>query len=323
MQSYKIAFVLPAYNESENLVRVVDEIAVTCEQAGLASHFVLINDGSNDNTLDVINDIKLTRGDAVTVINHPKNLQKALALQHAFLNIAEDVDFVCTMDADGQDDPRYIIDFIAKIESGYDMVMAWRQGRAQSHNQTKALSSRIANTLINKLYGMTIHDNNCGFKLMKREVTECMTLYSQYHRYLGVFAHLSNYKVGEVQVEDRKRISGESKYGKSGLKRLYFLFDLFPLYFLVKGTRNITWFTGKIIAVFGAGIVSSLLLAILWQPFLLFALILLTFMLALSIHTIIELLYFLAFKAGYETKLKNNVSEMKHKVFPTIKYEVW
>jgi hypothetical protein len=143
-------------------------------------------------------------------------------------------------------------------------------------------------------------------------------LYSQYHRYLGVFAHLNGFKVSEVRINDRMRISGESKYGKSGIKRLYFLFDLFPLYFLVKGTRNITWFTGKVILLFTVLSTLCLLLSTIWYAFLPLGIIFISVMLSLMMHTVIELLYYMSFQSGYEQT--NNT--YKHRIFSAVRFEL-
>ena len=103
-----------------------------------------------------------------------------MALETAFRNAKGDI--IITMDADLQDDPIEIPNFLAKIEEGYDLVSGWKKHRQDPLE--KRLPSKLFNKVTAKLSGVELHDFNCGFKAYRREVTESIDVYGELHRYI-------------------------------------------------------------------------------------------------------------------------------------------
>jgi len=134
------------------------------------------------------------------------------------------------MDADLQDDPREIPNFIKKLNEGYDLVCGWRFKRRDPVSRT--FPSRLFNSLTATLTGVKVHDFNCGFKAYRKEVIEDLDLYGELHRYIPALAHWKGFKVGEIKVEHHPRAHGKSKYGVERLFRG--LTDLFTVMFLTK-----------------------------------------------------------------------------------------
>ena len=117
------------------------------------------------------------------------------------------------MDADLQDDHKEFDRFIKKIEEGYDIVSGYKKNRLD--NIEKKIASKIYNKIVNFLFGMNLHDHNCGFKCFKYEVIKKIHIYDHLHRFIAVICKYNGFSVGEIEVEHHKRKYGKSKYGFS------------------------------------------------------------------------------------------------------------
>ena len=96
------------------------------------------------------------------------------------------------------------------------MVCGWKTNRKDSF--IKVHTSKIYNYFTSLLSGVYLHDHNCGFKMLKREIFDNTKLYGQLHRYIPVLANSMGYKVSEIPVKHRARVHGVSKYG---IKRFF------------------------------------------------------------------------------------------------------
>ncbi len=207
MKSRKfISFVIPAKDEAESLPILLTEIGKAVTKTSYDYEIIVIDDGSQDNTFQVLRSLKNKK---LRTIKHRGNFGKSIALQNGF-NLAKG-EIVITMDADLQDDPKEIPQFIKMIESGYDMVSGWKKRRFDPISKT--LPSRIGNFATRLLTGINIHDLNCGFKAYKKEVIESINLYGELYKYIPVLAMKQNFKVGEIVVSHRPRKYGKSKFG--------------------------------------------------------------------------------------------------------------
>jgi glycosyltransferase involved in cell wall biosynthesis len=159
-------------------------------------------------------------------------------------------DIIITMDGDLQDDPSEIPAFIEKIESGCDLVAGWKQVRHDSLE--KRLPSKLFNYVVRKVSGVTLHDNNCGFKAFRHWCIEQLELRGNQHRFVAAILSWRGARIAEIPVVHHARLYGTSKYGvaryfqgafdlltflllsKFSQKPLYF-FALFGLPFFVLG----------------------------------------------------------------------------------------
>jgi glycosyltransferase involved in cell wall biosynthesis len=164
---------------------------------------------------------------------------------------------VVTMDADLQDDPAELKRLVEQLESGYDLVSGWKQSRKDPI--TKTVPSRLFNAVTSWAAGIRLHDFNCGFKIYRREVTQAIEVYGEFHRFLPALAHWAGFRVGEVPVRHRARRYGKSKFGAarfingfldlmsaafistSALKPLH-VFGRIGLLFLTLGAADGAWF---------------------------------------------------------------------------------
>jgi glycosyltransferase involved in cell wall biosynthesis len=202
----EISFIIPVYNERDTLEPLVEGIAE--HAAPHAYRIVFVDDGSTDGSTEVLADLA-QRYASVEVVYFRCNCGKTTALTAGFARATGDLVF--TMDADLQDDPKEIPRFIEKIEEGFDLVSGWKQKRHDPWHKT--LPSRVYNRRVTRLFGLDIHDVNCGFKAMRTEVARNFRLYGERHRLLPVLAKNLGYRVGEIVVEHHARRYGVSKYG--------------------------------------------------------------------------------------------------------------
>jgi len=112
------------------------------------------------------------------------------------------------MDADLQDDPAEIPNFLAKLEEGFDVVNGWKRVRRDPRH--KVWPSRVFNWLVSRLTGLKLHDHNCGLKCFRAEVVKELHLYGELHRFIPVMAHARGYRAAELTVEHHPR-----RYGRS------------------------------------------------------------------------------------------------------------
>ena len=207
-----ITFVIPVYNERETLKPLVEGIA---ENIGPHECRILfVDDGSTDGSDEVLRDIHRCFP-SVDVIRFRRNFGKSPALAAGFAKATGDI--VITMDGDLQDDPKEIPRFVDKINEGYDVVVGWKAVRRDPWHKT--FPSRNYNRLVSWLFGVPLHDVNCGFKAFRAEVVRNIRVYGEMHRLIPVLAANLGYKVTEIPVEHHPRRHGKSKYGVERFSR--------------------------------------------------------------------------------------------------------
>ena len=234
-----IAIIIPAFNESDSINELFNRLKKNIpDQFGLDVSYIFINDGSSDSTHSVIKElIKQNKNTEIILIDHLRNYGKTVALKNG-INQAKS-NFILMLDADLQDSPDDFAKFWKKINDGpYDMVVGNRSGRYKN-NILKKTSSLIINSIVKSISNYTIHDMNCGYKLMTTECAKSLDLKSDYHRYIPFLAIISGYNVSEVEIVQEDRKHGVSKYGKTGLKRLIkSLMDIISISFIYKFRDN-------------------------------------------------------------------------------------
>lgn len=202
------SLVVPVFNEEESLRLLYDEIVAVAETLSAKIELIFVDDGSTDKSWSIIEELA-EKDERVRGIRFRRNFGKAAALDVGFK--AATLPIVMTLDADLQDDPKEIPDFLRLIDSGYDVVSGWKQTRHDPWH--KVLPSRVFNGMVSRLTGVKLHDHNCGMKCYRREIFDEITLYGELHRFVPVLAAARGYKVGEKVVQHRARKYGVSKYG--------------------------------------------------------------------------------------------------------------
>ena len=199
----KLLILIPAYNEAENIERVVDNIEKNYSQYD----YIVVNDGSKDKTYDIC--VK----EGYKVIDLPINLGLAGGFQ-AGVKYAyrKGYDYVIQFDADGQHLPEYIEPMIEEIEKGYDIVIGSRFVEKKKPFSARMMGSRMISLAIKITTGKRINDHTSGMRLYDRK---CMREYAQEVNY-GPEPDTISYlikngaKISEIQVDMEERIAGTS-----------------------------------------------------------------------------------------------------------------
>lgn len=220
-----LSFVIPAKDEQDSIKLLYREIIATAEKLGKTFEIIFVDDGSVDKTFKILKQLH-QKDRRVKIIKHRGNFGKSVALQNGFDNAKGSIVF--TLDADLQDDPKEIPNFLKKINEGYDLVSGWKFKRLDPIDKT--FPSKIGNWLTRQLTGVKIHDLNCGYKAYRKEVVKNLNLYGELYKFIPVLAFKEKFKVTEIPVRHRERKFGKSKYDLS--RNLKGLTDIITIVFL-------------------------------------------------------------------------------------------
>ena len=234
----KISVIIPVYNEVESINELYNQLLKALQEFS-RYEIIFIDDGSSDGSVETIKKIS-ELDNSINLIQFHRNYGKSAALAEGFKHAKGN--YIVTMDADLQDDPKEISNLINKLEEGFDLVSGWKKDRKDP--LSKRLPSKLFNFVTRLFTGVHIHDFNCGLKIYRKAVVKTLELYGGRHRYIPAMAGQKKFKVTEIIVNHRPRIYGETKYGGSRL--FHGLFDLISILFLSKYTQSPMYFFGKI-----------------------------------------------------------------------------
>jgi len=223
-----ISIIIPVFNESESIGYLLDEVLNVMQKNNLNFELIVVNDGSNDNTSIVLDDLSLKIKE-LSVISLRKNYGQTAAMAAGFDHSKGEI--VITLDGDLQNDPYDIPTLITHINAGYDLVCGWRYER-KDKLINRRIPSQIANKLIANVTGLSLHDYGCSLKAFKKEILNDIKLYGELHRFLPVLANIEGAKIKEIKVNHRSRKYGSSKYGIDRTFRV--LMDLLTVWFMTK-----------------------------------------------------------------------------------------
>jgi glycosyltransferase involved in cell wall biosynthesis len=236
----QVSVVVPLFNEAESLPELTELIKNQLQAAHYEFEIIFVDDGSTDSSWNVIQDLQ-TRNVFVKGIRLRRNYGKSAALQAGFDIVKGD--FICTMDADLQDDPAELPSMIQMLKDGFDLVSGWKQKRYDPISKT--LPSRFFNFVTSKSTGIALHDFNCGLKVYKADVIKNINLYGELHRYIPLLAQDEGFrKIGEKVVQHHPRKYGYSKFGFSRFVKGFL--DLVSLLFVQRYLQRPMHFFGTI-----------------------------------------------------------------------------
>ncbi len=231
-----LSIIIPFYNENESLPQLYIELTAELKKSG-EYEIVFVDDGSSDGSFDVVNSIA-KKDSHVELVRNRSRLGKGNALTRGIA--ASRGQTLIFMDADLQDDPQDIAQFLKKLDAGFDLVNGVRVTRKD--NLIIRTYSRLANWFLRAFVHSPFTDINCGFKALRRVVLDEVVLYGNNFRFLPVAAHISGFAVSEIAVHNRERTYGKSKFGIG--KIFVGFFDTFTAYFLYKFAERPLHFFG-------------------------------------------------------------------------------
>jgi glycosyltransferase involved in cell wall biosynthesis len=208
-----VSIVIPALNEREALPSLLEEVAATCERAGLSWEAIVIDDGSSDDSFEVLADLAAEQP-AIRAIRLRRNLGKSAALAIGFERASGAA--IVTMDGDGQDDPADIPALLDGLDDA-DLVSGWKVERRDPLG--RRLASRVFNFVTSAFTGVRVHDMNCGIKAYRAECARSLEIYGELHRFLPALADQKGWRVAEAPVNHRPRAHGSSRFGSERFLR--------------------------------------------------------------------------------------------------------
>jgi glycosyltransferase involved in cell wall biosynthesis len=255
----KTSIVIPVFNEQESLPKLHQAIHEALDGIqGLNWRVIYIDDGSSDDSLQILEELAHTDPSHTIVIEFRRNFGQTAAIA-AGIDYSQG-DIIILMDADLQNDPCDIPMMLEKIDQGYDVVSGWRVNR-QDTFLTRRLPSNIANWLISTVTGVKLHDYGCTLKAYKREIFDNFRLYGEMHRFIPAYAHAVGARIVEVPVQHHPRRYGETKYGLSRTAKV--ILDLLTVKFLITyANKPIYLFGGTGFALISISVLVMLFLSV-------------------------------------------------------------
>lgn len=201
----KVLVVIPAYNEEENILRVVRQL----EMANTGCDYIVINDCSKDNTSKILDDNNINHLDL------PVNLGLTGAVQTGYKYAYENnYDAAIQFDGDGQHLPEYIPILVKEIENGYDIVIGSRFVNEKKHISARMIGSRLITMMIKLTTGQKINDPTSGMRIINRQLIKdyAYELNRKPEPDTLAYQMKKGFKVKEIQVKMEDRVAGTSIY---------------------------------------------------------------------------------------------------------------
>lgn len=177
LQKHCVGVVIPCYNEEE---RLSSEAFREFAHKNLGYHLCFVNDGSTDNTLKVLNDLRKGNESNISVYNCEKNGGKAEAVRQGVLHLIQDeqLDYIGYLDADLSTDFRDFDDLVQTLETSEFKIVSGsrisRMGADITKESARKIISITINLIIQKILGMPFKDTQCGAKIMDKEIASTM-----------------------------------------------------------------------------------------------------------------------------------------------------
>jgi dolichol-phosphate mannosyltransferase len=226
----KYSVVITVYNEEGNIDPVLAELYPTLERMGEPFEIVYCDDASTDATAQHLGAAR-ERYPHLRVVRHRANGGKSRALWTA-VDCARG-EWLIMLDGDGQNDPADIARLLAKLGAVPAPTLVAGTRRRRRDSWLKRLSSRVANKVRSAVLKDETPDTGCGLKLCRRDAFLRLPRFDHSHRFLPALVRRDGGSVAFVEVTDRPRLSGQSKYGLSN--RLWTgIIDLAGVYWLMR-----------------------------------------------------------------------------------------
>lgn len=207
----KISIIVPCYNEEKALPLFYEELEKNIKtfSDNLDFEILFVNDGSKDNTLNIIKGLA-EKDNRIKYVSFSRNFGKESAIFAGLENSSGD--YVTLMDADLQDPPSLLLQMYKSVtEEDYDAVGTRRVTR-KGEPIIRSFFARIFYKLINHLTNFEMVDGARDYVFMKRIVADAIISLKEYNRYSkGLFSFVG-FKVKWIEYKNIKRVAGETKW---------------------------------------------------------------------------------------------------------------
>lgn len=209
MTMKKISIMIPAYNEEEVLEKLFTRLANLANNTkDYAFEFLFVNDGSRDNTLEIIKDYA-EKDDRVSYVNLSRNFGKEIAMIAGLDNVSGDATVI--IDADLQDPPELIPEMISWWEKGYDDVYARRSSRL-GESFFKKFSSKMFYKTLQSVTRIPIQKDTGDFRLLDKRAVEALKQIRESQRYTKGYFSWIGFKKKEITYQRDPRAAGQTHW---------------------------------------------------------------------------------------------------------------
>ena len=203
-----VSLIIPCHNESDNLPALYERVHTVMENIGKSWELVCVNDGSKDDTLDQLLNLR-QKDPRIVVIDLSRNFGKEAALTAGLDHACGDC--AIPLDADLQDPPELIPELLAKWEEGYDVVNAIRLSR-DGESWLKRASAHAFYRVINRMSDVDIPADTGDFRLLSRPVLEAIKTLPERRRFMkGLFAWVG-FRTAGVHYHREPRYAGKTTW---------------------------------------------------------------------------------------------------------------
>jgi glycosyltransferase involved in cell wall biosynthesis len=226
----KVSVVIPAFNESENITRLVEKLLHVFKGTAYNYELIFVNDGSSDSTRQVLESMHALNP-RIQFIHLSRNFghQNALkaGIDHA------DGDCIICMDGDMQHPPQLLPTFIQKWEEGYDIVYT-RRKFSKHDSAFKRNTSNIFYSMVNRLSEVKLEPGTADFRLIDRKVANILLQFTEIDPFLRGIIKWVGFSQYAIDYIPDPRLAGKSKYSLKKMMRLAVQgvtsFSIRPLY---------------------------------------------------------------------------------------------
>ena len=230
-----LSVVCPCYNESEVVEELHRRVTAVCRELKESYEIVLINDGSQDDTWDILQRL-VSEDHQVVAVNLSRNHGHQLALT-AGLHVCQG-ERVLILDADLQDPPELLPDMLKVMDSGVEVVYGQRRSR-DGESWAKRASSSLYYRILTAMSDQPIPLDSGDFRLISRRVLDALESMPEQHRYLRGMISWIGLRQQPIFYDRDARFAGETKYPLTKMVRLAFdgltAFSTKPLRFATYG----------------------------------------------------------------------------------------
>lgn len=226
-----VSIVTPVYSEADSLPLYWEQLLAVAQRLLCYDwRFIFVNDGSADNSIDVLNNLS-SQDNRVYIIDFTRNFGKEAALAAGVLASA-DSDAVITIDADLQHPPALISAMLEKWEAGAEVVIAIREENL-GHTWFRRQSSKLFSLIMSKISQTDFMRGSTDFRLYDQQVVKQFSMFKERIRIFRALIDWMGFKKDYIYFCAPERVHGNSVYSKSKLFKLALdgitTFSLWPL----------------------------------------------------------------------------------------------
>ena len=206
----KISFVSPCYNEEDNVKPFYNMVTKTLENSEYDYEIVFVNDGSKDGTYNNLEKIFENDKSHVKVINFLRNFGKESALLAGLSNA--DGDYVCTIDSDMQQEPKYALEMARILDYNEKVNMVAAKPSNEKDSKILSLFKKYFYIIINKMADVPFYQGVSDFRVFRKNVCDTIVSMPEHNRFSkGIFSWVSpNIECIDYEVKDR--LNGTTKW---------------------------------------------------------------------------------------------------------------